>query len=61
MTPIEDPWDWDINLDSNLLLSVVTEADYQPGGARNDEEAAASANSASKAPADDGEWSELEF
>ena len=61
LAPIEDPWDWDINLDSNLLLSVVTEANSQIGSAGSVENSAAPANSASQAPMDDGEWLELDF
>ena len=60
MAGAEDPWDWDINLDSDLLLSVVTDSTLQEVDATV-AEALVSAADASQDPIDDGEWSELDF
>ena len=59
LTGAEDPWDWDINLDSNLLYSVVPDSTPQQADATA-AETLVSAADASQDPIE-GEWSELDF
>ena len=56
----EDPWDWDINLDPNLLLSIVTDSAPQQADAMV-AEALVSPIDASQDLIDDDKWSELDF
>ena len=60
MAEAEDPWDWDINLDSSLLLSVITDSTPQQVDSKV-AEALASTVDASHEPIDDGAWLELDF
>ena len=53
----EDPWDGDINLDSQLLLSAVTGANPPSSDARGIVGVQEESGSREEA----GEWSEIEF
>ena len=55
----EDPWDWDIDLDSALLQSMATNSAYTH--TEGNKEAMAQAGDPAIEPEDGGEWSELEF
>ena len=56
-TEDEDPWDWDINLDSQLLLSTVTDSDLSNSIA----EVGTAVLDSSGRPSEADEWSEIEF
>jgi hypothetical protein len=56
-TEDEDPWDWDINLDSQLLLSTVMGSDLSSSVAEVSTAVLGSSERLSEA----GEWSEIEF
>jgi hypothetical protein len=53
----EDPWDWDINLESTLLLNAVSAFEE----AQDKDTVMVQTKGPSAEPVGDGVWSELEF